>query len=315
MAKFKLLSLLLTLVLVGCSSGSSPEALTGYIEAEYVYISALETGWITASAVREGDRVNPGQVLLTLDSDRQTLELNEATQRAVQAQAQNRDLRSGARPEELARLDAQLAEAKSALRLAAIELRRLRGLRSKGAVSEAALDKADAEYSASKARVESATAAISVAKLPARQEAVLAAKAAAEAASAVQAKAQWRLEQRQLSARQAGLVTAVYYRQGEQLPAGAPALALLPDDGLKVRFFVPQSRAVEFSPGTPVHIRRDGSAATIRATVSYLAEQVEFTPPVIYSVANREKLVFMVEARLPANSKLHAGQPVDVELL
>jgi HlyD family secretion protein len=306
---------LLTLALVSCGSSSLPEALTGYVEAEHIYISGLETGWITAAAVREGDRVTAGQLLLSLDSERQSLELDEATQRAQQAQAQRRDLLSGARPEELSRLDAQLTEAKSALRLATIELRRLRGLRRTDAVSEAAVDKANAEYSASKARVENARAAISVAKLPARQETVLAATAAAEAAVAAQAKAQWRLDQRQLTARQAGLVTAVYYRQGEQLPAGSPALALLPDDGLKVRFFVPQSRAVEFSPGTAVGIRQDGSADTIRATVSYLAEQVEFTPPVIYSVANREKLVFMVEARLPAHSQLHAGQPVDVELL
>ncbi len=315
MRKIKILLLLGCCQLLACGNGTSSEVLTGYVEAEYVYLSALETGWIASSEVHEGDRVSAGQVLLRLDSDRQKIDLNEAAQRASQAQAQWRDLGSGARSEELARLTAQYKEAKAALRLAGVELKRLQNLRSKGASSVAAVDRAAAEFSAAKARVESAGASITVAKLPAREDALLAAKAAAEAAEAGLARAQWRLDQRRLSARQAGLITAVYYRQGEQLPAGAPALALLPDDGLKVRFFVPQSRASAFSAGTKVQIRQDGSTEPITATVSYLAEQVEFTPPVIYSVANREKLVFMVEARLPANSGLHAGQPVDVDLL
>ncbi|MDF1690877.1 MAG: HlyD family efflux transporter periplasmic adaptor subunit [Zhongshania sp.] len=315
MIKRESVLVLFAMLLFGCSGGSAQNGLTGYVEAEYVYISALETGWIISSAVNEGDRVSAEQVLLSLDSERQTLDVAEAAQRAAAAQAQWRDLQRGARPEELNRLQAQLAEAKTSLTLANLELRRQRDLRSKGATSEAALDRANAEYSAANARVESAAASISVAKLAAREEMLNAAKAAAEAAEAVLAKAQWRLAQRSLVARQAGLVTALYYRQGEQLPAGAPALSLLPDDALKIRFFIPQSRAAEFAPGTTVSIHQDGGAETVNATVSYLAEQVEFTPPVIYSVANREKLVFMVEARLPPNSHLHAGQPVDVSLL
>jgi HlyD family secretion protein len=306
---------LFAMLFAGCSGDSARSGLTGYVEAEYIYISGLETGWITSSAVSEGDHVSAEQVLLSLDDERQAFDVAEATERAAAAHAQWRDLQSGARPEELKRLDAQLAEAKTSLTLADLELRRLRDLRRKGAASEAVLDKAKAEYSAAKARLDSATASIGVAKLAAREEALIAAKAAAEAAEAVLAKAQWRFDQRSLVARNAGLVTAVYYRQGEQLPAGAPALAILPDNGLKIRFFIPQSRALEFAPGTAVSIHQDGAPQLISATVSYLAERVEFTPPVIYSVANREKLVFMVEARVPPNSRLHAGQPVDVSLL
>jgi HlyD family secretion protein len=49
--------------------------------------------------------------------------------------------------------------------------------------------------------------------------------------------------------------------------------------------------------------------------VSFIAAREEFTPPVIFSVGNREKLVFKVEARAKGGLDLHPGQPVDVRPL
>jgi HlyD family secretion protein len=67
--------------------------------------------------------------------------------------------------------------------------------------------------------------------------------------------------------------------------------------------------------GQKVSIHCDGCAKDIAATVSFIAAQEEFTPPVIFSVGVREKLVFKVEARLPGGLPLHPGQPVDVRPL
>jgi HlyD family secretion protein len=59
----------------------------------------------------------------------------------------------------------------------------------------------------------------------------------------------------------------------------------------------------------------DGVPEPYVGKVTYISPQAEYTPPVIYSQESREKLVFMVEARFdsPTASKLHPGQPVDVE--
>jgi HlyD family secretion protein len=91
---------------------------------------------------------------------------------------------------------------------------------------------------------------------------------------------------------------------------------VLPAGNVKVRFFVPESRLGTVRAGQKVSIACDGCPAPIAATVSYIAPQAEFTPPVIYSKESRAKLVFMVEARpAPADAvKLHPGQPVDVTL-
>jgi HlyD family secretion protein len=63
-----------------------------------------------------------------------------------------------------------------------------------------------------------------------------------------------------------------------------------------------------------VLIRCDGCSADVPATVSYISDEAEYTPQLIYSNDTRAKLVFMVEARpSPADArKLHPGQPVEV---
>ena len=67
-------------------------------------------------------------------------------------------------------------------------------------------------------------------------------------------------------------------------------------------------------PLTPqARLRRWSSCARdLKARVSFISQQAEFTPPVIYSVGNREKLVFKVEARGDGGLPLRPGLPVTV---
>ena len=67
--------------------------------------------------------------------------------------------------------------------------------------------------------------------------------------------------------------------------------------------------------GEPVSIRCDGCQAE-RAGEGHASSRAaaEFTPPVIYSLDERSKLVFLVEARTETPAELRVGQPVDVRL-
>jgi HlyD family secretion protein len=67
------------------------------------------------------------------------------------------------------------------------------------------------------------------------------------------------------------------------------------------------------SIGKAVEIRCDGCPAAVAAKVSYISNQAEYTPPVLYSREARAKLMFLVEARLQS-ANLRPGQPVDVVL-
>jgi HlyD family secretion protein len=125
--------------------------------------------------------------------------------------------------------------------------------------------------------------------------------------------AQTRLSRRKLASPVTGTVQQIYFRPGEMVPAGRPILAILPPGNLKVRFFVPQSVLPRVAYGDSVMVRCDGCADQT-AKVSFIAKSAEYTPPVIYSLEERHKLVFLIEALPSEPDKLRVGQPVDVWL-
>jgi HlyD family secretion protein len=116
------------------------------------------------------------------------------------------------------------------------------------------------------------------------------------------------------SAPAAGTIERIYHRAGEVVAAGQPIVALLPPENMKVRFFAPEAMLSQFPVGARVLVSCDGCAAPVEATVSYVAREPQFTPPVIYSLDQRQKLVFLVEARLATPGPIRPGMPVDVRL-
>jgi len=125
--------------------------------------------------------------------------------------------------------------------------------------------------------------------------------------------AQTRLARRKLASPVTGTVQQIYFRPGEMVPAGKPILAILPPGNLKVRFFVPQTVLSRIAYGDSVTVRCDGCADQT-AKVSFIAKSAEYTPPVIYSLEERNKLVFLIEALPSQPDKLRVGQPIDVWL-
>ncbi|MNN69017.1 putative efflux pump membrane fusion protein [compost metagenome] len=117
-----------------------------------------------------------------------------------------------------------------------------------------------------------------------------------------------------MAATQPGLVYDTPYRLGEWVPAGSPVVRMLPPGNVKVRFYVPEAVVGALRNGQAVQVRCDGCAAPVAASITYVANEAEYTPPVIYSNETRNKLVFLVEARPSAADaiKLRPGQPVEV---
>jgi HlyD family secretion protein len=111
-----------------------------------------------------------------------------------------------------------------------------------------------------------------------------------------------------------GTIQQVYYRPGESVPASRPVVALLPPQNLKLRFFAPEPLLPEIKYGETVTVTCDGCEKGLTAKVSFIARSAEYTPPVIYSLDERAKLVFLIEARPVEPEKFRVGQPVTVTL-
>jgi HlyD family secretion protein len=140
-----------------------------------------------------------------------------------------------------------------------------------------------------------------------------AASAELRSAQARVATSQTRLARRRLASPVAGTIQQIYFRPGEMVPAGRPVLAILPPGNLKVRFFVPEPVLSQVAYGGTITVHCDGCADQ-SARVSFIAKSAEYTPPVIYSLEARNKLVFLIEALPEQPDKLRVGQPVDVLL-
>ena len=106
----------------------------------------------------------------------------------------------------------------------------------------------------------------------------------------------------------------IYFRAGEMVSAGKAVVALLPPGNLKVRFFVNEATLPRLSLGDPIKVQCDGCGSDIAAKITFIARTSEFTPPVIYSLEERSKLVFLIEARTGTPERLRVGQPVSVTL-
>ena len=297
----------------GCSDRESA-GWSGYAEGEYVQVAAPLAGTLARLSVQAGQSVAQGAPLFALESEAEAAARAEAQARVIGAQAQARNTDSGRRADELAVTAAQLAQARAQAALARNELGRQQQLVNQGFVSKARLDDAQAAVAQSAAHVVELEAALRVAQLPARSDERAAARAGAGAAEQALKQSEWRVAQKQQQAPVAGVVAETYFRAGEWVAAGQPVVSLLPQGGVKARFFVAETEVAALAPGQAVTLRCDGCGAPIAARISRIATQAEYTPPVIYSNAQRARLVFMVEARpAPADAaRLKPGQPLDV---
>jgi HlyD family secretion protein len=138
------------------------------------------------------------------------------------------------------------------------------------------------------------------------------AKAALQQAQANLDAAQTRLTRRRQLSPVTGSVEEVYYRPGETVQPGKPVVALLPPANLKIRFFAPERELAAIQIGESVGVTCDSCATGLTAKVTFIARSAEYTPPVIYSLEERAKLVYLIEARPDDPSKFRVGQPVTV---
>lgn len=290
----RLPAIMAALVLTACSAEApAVETLQGYGEARFTYIAAEEGGRIRAVAVTEGQAVAAGDVAFELDVTRVALAADEAAASAAAAAA--RVDRAGALAQAVRRAQAEAAVAQQ-------NLARSRTLFQRGFVAQARLD---SDLAAAR------TADAALAQARAEHAAARTDAGGAEASARL---AQRRVQDMRVTAPSDGVIHMVYRRAGEVVASGSPLAALIAAGDMRVRFFVPQAMVARLPPGAPVTFSCDGCPQGLAGRVSFVANEPQFTPPIIYSRDQREKLVFLVEA-IPADpSAIRPGLPIEVGL-
>ncbi|MEO1138956.1 MAG: HlyD family efflux transporter periplasmic adaptor subunit [Pseudomonadota bacterium] len=287
----------------------------GYVEGEYVLLAPIENARVDDLFVDRGDRVQMGTLLVALERRDAEILVAQARAAHLRAQSELADLQQGARPAEISVAEAAVESAAVEHEEAKRELARVLGLFERNVAPESELDLAKSKADVAAARLRQVEADLAVLRLPARADRIAASEAAVAEAAAALDQAKWRLGERTLTSPASGEIADIYRFPGDVAGPQAPVLSILPDGGIKLRFYVPQASYSQIELGNQLNVSCDGCQQDLQVEVSYLSTEPEFTPPVIYSLDTRQKLVFLAEARFPGSSPfLKPGQIVDVRL-
>ncbi len=301
--------------LAGCAHQAA-NTYQGYVEGKFVYVASPQAGRLDRLSVTRGDTISVKHPLFALDDEPEASAEAQTREFLRADEARLADLRTGKRPPEKDVIAAQLTAAKVEHQKAVDLLKSYESQYAAGGVPMTDLINARAAVEADAAVVRQYQSDLVVAALPGRDEQIKAQANQIGSDRAALAQATWKLQQKQIASPRNGLVFDTLYRVGEWVAAGNPIVQILPPENIEVRFFVPEPVVGKLKVGERITVHCDGCAADVPAAISFISNQVEYTPPVIYSNENRAKLAFMVIAK-PEPDKataLHPGQPLEVAL-
>jgi HlyD family secretion protein len=289
------------------SGSSRPRTLSGYIEGEELYLASPMAGTVASVSAVEGTRVAAGQHLFTIDPATLSAQGQQAEASVAAAQTQIASAEATAR-----QADADVTAAAADAQRTRQDLARLLSVKRADSAAVAGKD-----LDAARAAARDANAKLAGAQkiADARWAQVEAARAQTVQAQGGRREVQIRVNQLSPPAPANARVEEVFFQPGEWVSANQPVVALLPDNKVKVRFYVPEQQVARYTPGRSVRFTCDGCVRDMQAVIRYVSPRPEFTPPVIFSRDSRDRLVFMVEAYPTRPANLQPGLPVDIEPL
>jgi len=306
----------LAALLAACSNDGLPRQMHGTLERDRLELVAESHERIVEIAVTEGDRVEPGALLLRQEAGAMQPRLDQARAAVVEAERHLADLAEGPRQREIEEARASLAGAESALRTARNEFERVNALVASKLLSASERDQARSQRDTAKSARDQADARLALLLEGTRPEQVRQAEAAVQRARAALAELETSAAQYSVHAPRAGLVEALPYKLGERPPAGAPLVVMLADGVPYARIHVPEPLRAQVTAGRRVYVTVDGVAGQLEGTVRYVSAAAAYTPYYALTQKDRGRLSYAAEVALDDRraAPLPVGVPVQVTL-
>jgi len=257
----------------------------GRLEADEIDVDTKFAGRISEILADEGTMVKAGQVVARIDTRDLQEQLSQArsqTEQAKQMVVQNA---------------AALVQMNSELKLTVQELRRAAILAQQGDETREVLDQRQSQYNVAMAAYRDTEA-----KIAAAAAGVASATHNADLISV-------NIADNTLVAPKDGPIEYRLTNVGEVLPAGGKVFTMLDVTYVYMDIFLPTRTAGRVKIGDEASIVLDALPdKPVRASVTFLAAQNEFTPKTVETQSERDKLMFRVRVRIdPALLRAHEG--------
>ncbi len=289
--------------------------LYGNVDIREVQLAFRVPGRLQRMLFDEGDPVSAGELVAEMDPQPYRDALAVAVARVQQANANLEKLKTGTRPQEVARAQAAVQEAQAAYDNAESDLKRQSGLLETGAASEKVRDAARARRDEMSARLAAAKQALGLAREGFRAEDITAGQADLAAATAQKAIIETQLDDTKLLAPSSGTLISRIHEPGSMLATGMPVYSLSLRDPVYVRAYVDELQLGKIAPGMKVTIATDSSDTVYQGKIGFISPRAEFTPRSVETTALRTDLVYRLRIVVSNGDEgLRQGMPVTVHV-
>jgi HlyD family secretion protein len=322
---------LISVFAIACSEQPPSDRMrvSGHVEATETRLAPEAGGRILTLTVKEGDRVQPGQTVLTLDTRDVQLAIDRAKAERGAAEAQLRLVQAGARVEDIRQAQSQIdtaraevAATRSELEAAEQDLTRFDTLLKNNSGSRKQRDDAATRRDVARdrlaqteSRVRTAEEGLAKLRAGARREEVDAARARVNVVTAQIASLEKGVGDATLQSPIAGIVTEKLVEVGEVIAPRAPAIVVVDLDHAWADVFVPEPTVPQIKLGQAATVFTDAGGPGLPGTIAYISPKAEFTPRNVQTAEERSKLVYRV--RINVDNKdgvLKQGMPVEAEI-
>jgi HlyD family secretion protein len=327
---------------------------SGTVEARNIRVGSKVGGRIDKILVREGDSVQPGQVLMSFDDKElqaaleqsraaaeksqrgyRPEEIAEARAAAAQAKADYEQRRNGYRVEDIAAAKADLERAKADEVRTHLDFDRYDALAKNDLISKQQRDTAEANWKMALAQQDNAQHKLDQLQRGYRPEEIASAEARyrqtqatleklehgnrredIELAKAAYAYDEARYRERQVVAPSAATVEVLDVRPGDIIAPNTPVATLLERDQIYVRIYIPETEIGRIRIGQKGEVRVDSFPNVVfDGVVEQINQQAEFLPRNVQTREERVHQVFGVKVRInDAAGRVLAGMAADVKL-
>jgi HlyD family secretion protein len=304
--------LILGALCVACSP--PPPAAVGTLERDRISLPAPVSERIASMAIREGDDVAAGTVLVTLEDGRVRARLQAMEAEVARLEQVLLEARQGARIERIDGARQQLRRAESVARNARLERDRVDAVVQRGLLPVSERDRARSANAVADADVGTAKAVLDELLGGTRVEEIAQAEAALATARASAAAAAIDLDRVRIVAPRAGRVESLPFEIGDQPPIGAALVLLLVGERPHARVYVPQPMRIGLAIGDAATVFIEGRSQGYAGHVRMIRSEPEFTPYFALSGEDAAQLSYLAEIELGADAgDLPLGVPVRAE--